>query len=1021
MEIPRNLVWIPVLAAAAFAQTPVLTTFPNPSSFAQEVTVTAMVGGGATGRVTFYDGVNILGTGVLSGGQALLKAPFLLDGPHSLKARYDGDATHQPATSPVVTQTVSPSSALGFAQPVSSNTGMSGTYLVQADFNGDGIPDLAAAGPSSLIVSLGNGDGTFRAGMKYTVATANPSGLLAADFNGDGIPDLAVGGTVVSILLGNGDGTFQSGPSPAFAADAGMVTGDFNGDGIADLALASGTLVTFAGGNGDGTFRQTAAYTFASTVTSMAVADFNGDGKADAAVFCLLDTLNVLLGNGDGSMGNPIVTAMPANQPYNFAAAADLNGDGKIDLVAVSATPSPAIIPGGVFLGNGDGTFTLAAGFGQGLSSDHYYLGGGLALVDLNGDGKPDVVCLYLNSLGGNGGVLTFLGNGDGTFQPSDPHTGFAAPSNLGAFAVGDFNGDGIPDVAMAAAGTSPMTYTMAGVNANLETAIASSGIFAAGQTATITLTVSNPAGGMASGEGLSVTASLPSSLTVNSIAGTGWACGGTACSRNDSLAPGASFPPIAIAVSVGASSGSYTVQATLSGGGSATTTVTGVIPQSPAPGTPVLTGPANGSMIAASQVELTWTPGVNSTAQDLYLGTANPPPLFQANVPGSPLYPSGLLTGTTYYWQIVDRNASGSAASAIWSFTTVTMCASIAASPIELSPAAQTGTIGVTAPAGCAWAAGSDAPWLTISSGPGLGNGQVSFSVTANTGLARLGTVTVQGTSATVTQDAEGLGFLAIAPCRIVDTRGATGVYGGPPMSAGQTRTFNVPASACGIPALAQAYALNITVVPPGTLNYLTVWPAGTPQPLVSTLNSYQGYIVAGAAIVPAASGAISVYVTDATDLIIDINGYFVPASTQGALAFYPVTPCRVVDTRNPTGPVGGGPIPRANYQAFSVPNSSCGIPVSGQAYSLNVTAVPPGPLVYMTVWPFIPPPPVASTLNDVQGQVVANAAIVGSPRVHTLPAWWACSLPARPTWCWTSTATSPLREGREPCTTTR
>jgi hypothetical protein len=97
--------------------------------------------------------------------------------------------------------------------------------------------------------------------------------------------------------------------------------------------------------------------------------------------------------------------------------------------------------------------------------------------------------------------------------------------------------------------------------------------------------------------------------------------------------------------------------------------------------------------------------------------------------------------------------------------------------------------------------------------------------------------------------------------------------------MGALASRDFPISASACGIPATAQAYSLNITVVPRGGLNYLTIWPAGHSQPLVSTLNSLEGRVVANAAIVPAGiNGSVSVFVTDSTDVVLDINGYFAP-----------------------------------------------------------------------------------------------------------------------------------------------
>lgn len=124
---------------------------------------------------------------------------------------------------------------------------------------------------------------------------------------------------------------------------------------------------------------------------------------------------------------------------------------------------------------------------------------------------------------------------------------------------------------------------------------------------------------------------------------------------------------------------------------------------------------------------------------------------------------------------------------------------------------------------------------------------------------------------------------LVAVTPCRVADTRpgqGTSGVFGPPSLAAGQVRDLPIPSSNCGIPSGAKAYSLNITVIPrAGALGFLTVWPSGQTRPVVSTLNSFDGRIVANAAIVPAsAAGSISVYVTDAADVIVDINGYFAP-----------------------------------------------------------------------------------------------------------------------------------------------
>ncbi len=222
---------------------------------------------------------------------------------------------------------------------------------------------------------------------------------------------------------------------------------------------------------------------------------------------------------------------------------------------------------------------------------------------------------------------------------------------------------------------------------------------------------------------------------------------------------------------------------------------------------------------------------------------------------------------------------------------------------------------------------------------------------------------------------------FVTVTPCRLVDTRPEHGGSG--PIQGGTFQTFPIPQEGgCNIPATAAAYSLNVSVVPLGGLGYLTMWPAGiTLRPLVSTLNSVDGRIKASAAIVPAGTnGAVNIYVTNTTNVILDINGYFATVS-DSTLAFYPLTPCRVADTRHSTYPPGlGPPYLTGNQQRdFPILNAtSCNIPNSAAAYSLNVSVVPHGPLGYMTVWPTGENRPTVSTLNDIPGTIIANAALV-------------------------------------------
>ncbi|MBV9769909.1 MAG: SBBP repeat-containing protein [Bryobacterales bacterium] len=227
-----------------------------------------------------------------------------------------------------------------------------------------------------------------------------------------------------------------------------------------------------------------------------------------------------------------------------------------------------------------------------------------------------------------------------------------------------------------------------------------------------------------------------------------------------------------------------------------------------------------------------------------------------------------------------------------------------------------------------------------------------------------------------------QGMEFYPLTPCRIADTRNADGPFGGPEMTAQQTRSFPVASSSCNVPALAQAYSLNMTVVPSGYLAYLSVWPDGESQPLVSTLNDTTGAVVANAAIVPAgANGAVDVFVNNTSNVIMDMNGYFAPPGNTGALYFYPVTPCRVVDTRAISGFTGsfGPPSLAAQVERdFPIAAANCDVPSTAQAYSLNMTVVPPGPMPYLSAWSTGQSQPLVSTLNDLTGNIVANAAIV-------------------------------------------
>jgi hypothetical protein len=114
------------------------------------------------------------------------------------------------------------------------------------------------------------------------------------------------------------------------------------------------------------------------------------------------------------------------------------------------------------------------------------------------------------------------------------------------------------------------------------------------------------------------------------------------------------------------------------------------------------------------------------------------------------------------------------------------------------------------------------------------------------------------------------GLSLYGVTPCRVVDTRLPAG---SPPITG---LDVAVSATACGIPSTAQADVLSVTVVPPGPLGYLTLWPQGQIMPTVSTLNALDGAITSNLAIVPTVNGSISVFPSNPAHVIMDISGYF-------------------------------------------------------------------------------------------------------------------------------------------------
>ena len=337
-----------------------------------------------------------------------------------------------------------------FAPPVDYAVNNYPNSVITADFNNNGVLDLAAVneGSNNVSILLGNGDGTFSTATNFSCGTS-PYAVCTGDFNSDGNLDLAAanwGSNDVSILLGNGDGSFGAAANyPAGSQPMAVCYGDFDLDGNLDIAISNPTSddVSILLGNGDGSFNTPGSYPVGNLPLSLCTADFDNDGFLDIATANgNSNNISILLGYGDGTFAS--ATNFPCGDSPFSVCTGDFDGDGDLDLGAANGGSNNVSI----LLGNGNGSFSSPVTYFVGLPPY------AISTSDIDGDGNLDLaVALELSYY-----ISVLIGIGDGSFSGENS---FSCGLNPHSVVGGDFDGDGDIDLCTANYGDNDLSILL--------------------------------------------------------------------------------------------------------------------------------------------------------------------------------------------------------------------------------------------------------------------------------------------------------------------------------------------------------------------------------------------------------------------------------------------------------------------------------------------------------------------------------------------------------------------------------